>query len=154
MTMTIGDVTKLGQAIKRAVPIIYADREYMEPSDYKEGTVFKIDDKPLVVEKIKREKDPKTGLWNEVTNLKGEPIIRRIAYIPILMGGKKYILCTTSRNITNLMDILDGEVTGDVATKGGRVWISKVLIGGDCLIKYVPEKYGDKSYDIPIIVDA
>ena len=71
MTMTIGDLTKLGQAIKRAVPIIYADREYMEPSDYKEGTVFKIDDKPLVVEKIKREKTLKRVFGTRLRTSKG-----------------------------------------------------------------------------------
>lgn len=140
----------------KGIPEQYADRELLEAQKIR--STFKNDAPVVLVTKPKYEKDKNTGEFIRVLSRKGNKVMKTVAYIPIEMGGKKYIVATTTDENIDLLKTLVDEKDGKVIKPAEDIYEQTVeftateLIEGDLRFVLQPKSYANGSvYDVAVL---
>ena len=150
--MNISDLTTIGYTVSRGVPLEYAERLYAEQTDLNDKVLK--NDEPIIV-RTRWKKEKVNGAWTHVLTPSGAKIKKSVAYVPFTdKDGVKYVYCTTSRKIVNLLDVLGYTESGDIELTGECTLTAKCVIEGDIVIVYVEQAYGDKKYLVPSLTSA
>ena len=154
--MKFAEAKAKADAAQSGIPDIYADREQIKAQNvYKEF----INDAPVIL-RVKPKMEQVSGKWTNKLSSKGNKVIKKTVFIPIIYEGKKMIVVTTEEKtvaiIAAMMEGVEPRIIKDAEDALDRhiEYIAPEPIEGGLRFVREPKKYSNNEVHDVCVLDS